>query len=318
MNFDLMMLPLLQNAEVFVFVCVIPKLFPYDKFCEVMKLTRAKLVETIRAKNNGMTTYQARKIAGISIRRVNQLYTQYLGTGEIPELKMAGRKPKPILPQERELVAKTYATYRVSASTLEPIIARDYGIHMPHNRIHRIMRELGYAKPIGYTPRKTDWIRYERRHSLTAVHVDWHQRPMDGPWVFAVEDDASRALLALIECSSPTTETSIQGMLLALQHGEIRQCISDHGAQFTSNNDGNSLFQEFLGQKGIKPILCRIKHPQSNGKVEKWFDTYERHRDAFQSKEEFLHWYNVIRPHRSLRFEALETPWQAFERKRRI
>lgn len=283
-----------------------------------MKLTKPKLIETIRRKNEGMTTYQARKIAGISIRRVNQVYQQFLETGIMPELKRAGRKPKPITSEEREMVTKTYAQYRVSASTLEPIIRRDYQRHIPHNRIHTILLQEKLAKKGEHKPRKKKWIRYERRHSLTAVHVDWHQRPMDGPWALAVEDDASRALLVLTECDSPTTEESIRGMELALLQGQIQQCISDHGSQFTSNIGGESQFKEFLDQKGIKQILCRVKHPQSNGKVEKWFDTYERHRDAFQNKEEFLRWYNTIRPHRSLNFEVLETPWQAFERKRRI
>ena len=39
---------------------------------------------------------------------------------------------------------------------------------------------------------------------------------------------------------------------------------------------------------------------------------------AFKTKEEFLKWYNEIRPHRSLNFEMLETPSQAFKRKRRV
>ena len=137
-------------------------------------------------------------------------------------------------------------------------------------------------------PRKKDWIRYERRHSLTAVHVDWHQRPNDGPWVFAVEDDASRAILTIIECDSPTVEMSIEGMEIALTYGKIKECISDHGSQFTSNRDGKSQFKEFLDANSIKQILCRIKHPQSNGKIERFFYTYERHRDAFKTPQEFV------------------------------
>lgn len=39
-----------------------------------MKLTRNKLIEVIRRKNEGWTSYQARKIAGISVRRVDQVY----------------------------------------------------------------------------------------------------------------------------------------------------------------------------------------------------------------------------------------------------
>jgi hypothetical protein len=63
--------------------CVIPKLFPYDKFIGVMKLTRPKLIEIIHRKNDGWTTYQTRKIADISIRRVNQVWTEYQLTNEI-------------------------------------------------------------------------------------------------------------------------------------------------------------------------------------------------------------------------------------------
>ena len=282
-----------------------------------MKLTRAKLVETIRCKNEGMTTYQARKIAGISIRRVNQIWTQYNATGQIPLIgKKNGRPSKVIEDWEMDMVKQTYQKYRVSADTLERIIHRDFETHIGHNRIHKILLILGFAKKKSKKDiRKKKWIRYERRHSLTAVHIDWH---FDGKTsVFAVIDDASRKILALPECESATTEYSIQGMEIALQQGKIKQCISDHGSQFISNVDGDSKFKAFLQREGITQILCRVKHPQSNGKVEKWFETYDNHRSAFATKEEFVQWYNEIRPHRALNFEVLETPAQAFVRKMR-
>ena len=297
------------------YVCVIPKVFPYGEFLGCMKLTKSKILEILRRKNEGWTTYQVKKLAGVGIRRVNQIYTQYLLTEEIPIVgKKMGRPPNPIEEWEIDLVRQTYEKYRTSADTLERIILRDTGKHISHNHIHKILLQLGFAKPRKqFYLRKIDWIRYERRHSLTAVHIDWHY---DGKfWVFAVIDDASRKILALIECGSPTTEMSILGMELALQHGKIKQCICDHGSQFTSNIGGDSKFKAYLESKGIKQILCRIKHPQSNGKVEKWLDTYDNHRHAFQTKEEFITWYNEVRPHRSLNFELLETPSQAFERK---
>ena len=282
-----------------------------------MKLTKNKLLETIRRKNEGHTTYQARKIAGISIRRVNQVWNLYRQTGRLPEIgKRVGRPAKPIEDWEIAMVKEMYTKYRVSASTLEPIIARDFGKHIPHNRIHTILLQAGLAQRFKKVVRKKKWIRYERKHSLTAVHIDWHQRGEDGIWVFKVEDDASRALLAMVECASPTAEASIEGMEIAMRYGKIRQCISDHGTQFTSHN-GDSRFRVFLDAHHIQQILCRIKHPQSNGKVERMFWTYEKHRDSFPDPEAYRNWYNHIRPHRSLAFERLETPWQAFQRKMR-
>ena len=284
-----------------------------------MKLTKNKLLETIRRKNNGWTTYQARKIAGISVRRVNQVYMYYLDTGQIPNIgKKMGRPCRPITKEEECIVAETYKEYRVSASTLELIIERDYGTHIPHNHIHKIMLKIGLAKSKDKKDkRKKNWIRYERRHSLTAVHIDWYYDPIEQKWIFAVIDDASRYLLALLEVKNATTEASIGGMKQALRYGKIKQCISDHGTQFIKQQGMKSLFKEYLQTEGIKQILCRIKHPQSNGKIEKWFDLYKNHRHAFQTDKEFMDWYNNKRPHRSLRFHELETPHQAFIRKMR-
>jgi len=282
-----------------------------------MKLTKNKLLETLRRKNDGWTTYQVRKIAGISIRRVNQVWNEYLLSGEIPKIgKNNGRPIKPITEEEVRIVKESYEKYRVCASTLRRIIDRDYEIRINHNRIHKILIDLGFAKPIGKQhKRKKDWIRYERRHSLTAVHIDWYFDPVKRVWVFAVIDDASRKILSLLEVSSATTDWSIEGMKQALKHGKIKQCISDHGAQFIHNLGGESRFKKFLETQGIKQILCRIKHPQSNGKIEKWFQIYKRHRQVFVNKEKFLFWYNEIRPHLSLKFDILETPNQAFMRK---
>ncbi|MEK6933885.1 MAG: IS481 family transposase [Nanoarchaeota archaeon] len=283
-----------------------------------MKLTRAKLTDTLRKLADGKTVYQVRKVAKISVRRVYQVKEAFDRTGEMPDIgKHAGRPRKPFDEWEIIIVKKTFEKYRVSADTLERLIDRDFKKHIGHNRIHQILVYLGYAqKKDKRDIRKKDWIRYQRRHSLTAVHIDWSYRK--GTWVFGVEDDASRKLLALIEDEKESTDNSILGMELALKHGKIKQCISDHGSTFTSNFiDANSRFRNYLKLKEIKQILCKVKHPQSNGKIEKWFECYDRNRYAFKTKEELIYWYNDLRPHRSLNFDELETPSEAFIRKLR-
>ena len=281
-----------------------------------MKLTQAKLTDTLGKLADGKTVYQARKVAKISVRRVYQVKEAFDKIGKIPTIgKYAGRPRKPFEEWEIILVKKAFEKYRVSADTLERLIDRDFKKHIGHNRIHQILVYLGYAqKKDRRDVRKKDWIRYQRRHSLTAVHIDWHYRK--GTWIFGVEDDASRKLLALIEDEKESTDNSILGMESALKHGPIKQCISDHGSTFTSNFiDGESRFKDYLKCNGIKPILCKVKHPQSNGKIEKWFECYDRNRPAFKTKEEFIYWYNDLRPHRALNFDELETPSQAFIRK---
>ena len=283
-----------------------------------MKLNKSKLTETFRKLADGKTVYQAKKVAGISVRRVYQVKEAFDKTGEIPQIgKDVGRPRKPFEEWEIEFVKKAFEMYRVSADTLERLIDRDYKKHIGHNRVHKILIHLGYAKMKNKKDiRKKKWIRYQRRHSLTAVHIDWHY--FKGMWIFGVEDDASRKLLALIEDEKESTDNSILGMEEALKQGQIKQCISDHGSTFTSNFiDADSRFRDYLKSKEIKQILCKIKHPQSNGKIEKWFSCYDRNRKAFKTKEDFIYWYNDLKPHRALNFDELETPSQAFIRKMR-
>ena len=298
--------------------CVIPKLFHKADVVRPMKLTHQKLTETLRRLTDGKTVYQARKVGKVSVRRVYQVKEAFDATGEIPDIgKLAGRPRKAFEEWEIQLVKEFFEKYRVCADGLERLIDKQGEKHIGHNRIHQILVYLGYGKKKGNRDkRKKNWIRYGRRHSLTAVHVDWHY--LKGLWIFGVVDDASRKLLALIESDKESTDNTIKGMDIALKHGKIKQCISDHGSTFTCNFiDGYSRFREYLKSKGIKPILCKIKHPQSNGKIEKWFECYDRHRHAFKRKKEFMYWYNDVRPHRALNFDELETPSQAFIRKMR-
>ena len=178
--------------------CVIPKLFHKADLVSLMKLDRTKLTEILRKLADDKTVYQARKVAKISVRRAYQVKEAFDKSGEIPEIgKLAGRPRKPFEEWEIIIVKNAFEKYRVSADTLERLIDRDYKKHIGHNRIHQILIFLGYAEKKGNRDkRKKDWIRYERRHSLTAVHIDWHY--LKGTWVFGVEDDASRKMLTLI------------------------------------------------------------------------------------------------------------------------
>ena len=79
-----------------------------------MKFTKKSLIETLQAKSEGKTSYEARKIAHISVRRVDEIWKEYLTSGAIPEVgKGVGRPMIPIEDWERELVKRFYEKYRV-------------------------------------------------------------------------------------------------------------------------------------------------------------------------------------------------------------
>lgn len=69
-------------------------------------------------------------------------------------------------------------------------------------------------------------------------------------------------------------------------------------------------------ERYISHSLCSVGRPQSNGKIERFFQTYEKHRWRLGSLEEFLTFYNKVRPHMSLDWDNLKTPVAAFDRLR--
>ncbi len=68
-----------------------------------MKLSKCKLTETFRKLADGKTVYQARKTAGISERRGNQILQKYRTIGILPVVGLAsGRPRKEIIKKEKK------------------------------------------------------------------------------------------------------------------------------------------------------------------------------------------------------------------------
>jgi transposase len=158
-------------------MCSIRKLFPDDKIAEYLKLSNAKIIEVIRLRNNGWSINHIRKKFGVSERRVNQILQYYHTHESAPAIsKLQGRPPRPITKEEEHIVKQAYKTYRFSSSLLRPIIKRDYDMDISHHHIHKILLQSKLATPLSKEIiRKKNIRRYERRHSLSLLHIDCHQ-----------------------------------------------------------------------------------------------------------------------------------------------
>lgn len=276
-----------------------------------MKLNKEKVRFIVDNLGNGWTAYDLARQYEVSISRIYQIKRSSVISGTIPEVgKNLGRPRKPLTKYEMDSIVACFQEFKISASILRPVIKAKYGIDINHNRINRILSESGLIKQMEKKIRKKPWIRYERDHSLTAVHTDWLEDRERGVWVCAVIDDASRMILAFGEFENATAENTVLMLKESLEYGKIRELITDQGAQFTSD-----LLREFCSANNIHHIFGRINHPQTNGKIERWFGLYRQKRHLFPSLKEFVYWYNHIKPHLSLNFEELETPVQAFRRK---
>jgi putative transposase len=287
----------------------------------MVKLNERKIRWIIQQKLRGRGAGELALIQRVSHRRVEQIWQTYKQTGITPTLKTPGRhRGEPTRLRDAALVLKIYDELKVNALTLERVLNDTYGVKMPHNKIHTILKEAGRALPQLSKQKRRKWVRYEREHSMSLWHMDWKQL-WDGRWWIAAEDDASRLIVGYGVFQEATAEKTIHVLKEAIdKHGRPREILTDRGSQFYANESerrekGISQFERYLADNGIKHILCRVNHPQTNGKLERFYGVYEQKRHQFKTIDEYVHWHNEIKPHLSLNIETLETPIQAFHRK---
>ncbi len=258
----------------------------------------------------------------VSQRRIQQLVKQYKETGEYPVLNQK-RRPKTYLSEEqRKIIKQAYSESYFGARLLRYHIKKRYKQNIPQNKIHEYLLEVGIAKPDPKKQKKRKRCRYERKHSLSLIHADWLE--YEEKQVIGYEDDASRKILSIGEFNNATTDNAIEVLKVAEQEAEefnglIQSINTDRGSQFypnkrDKNGDADSVFQDYLKIRGIMHIPSRRSNPQTNGKIERWFQEYIKHRHKFKSVNKFKDWYND-RIHGSLKLEWGETPNEAFIKK---
>src|SRR5712692_2983605 len=111
----------------------------------------------------------------VSVRRVEQLFAEYRKNGSMPSLKTPGRPKVEITIEERTAIRYAYTRFKVGACYLVPVLKRYYDIDTNHMRVYQVMKEerLLYHKARKKFRRR--WIRWEREHSNSLWHVDWHE-----------------------------------------------------------------------------------------------------------------------------------------------
>jgi len=258
-----------------------------------------------------LSKWQIAKQMKVSRRWVNHILVEYEKTGSLPIPGRPGRTPVPITATEIEFVKSFKKEYCTGAIGLEKILTEEK-MHMPHNRIHQVLKAAGLAKNEQKKQAKRKWIRYERRHSNSLWHTDWFE--YNGLQIIAFLDDASRLITSVGVFDNATAENAVLVLNKAIEeYGCPKQLLSDWGTQFTAD-----IFKERLQQLNIKHIKTRIKHPQTNGKLERWWQTLQQTAEHFGDLQYAIWFYNNKRPHMSLnKPDKIVTPIQAFKNKQR-
>ena len=282
------------------------------------KLNQKKIRWIIQEIDKGeRSVYRIAKIMDISPQWAREIHRIYHETGQYPFPQKSGRKPKQLSEEEQEHILNTREEHPLAGALALEKLLDDKGIHIPHNRIHRFLKEQGLSKEEPRKQRRRKWIRYERRYSNSLWHADWFEKQQDKIILF--QDDASRFITGYGVFHDATSKNTIQILNTAIRiYGIPKQIMTDHGTQFTSLPRDTcpipkpNEFQQFLKDSGIHHIKSRVKHPQSNGKVERVILTIKQLWNHYHCWDAAVHYYNYKRPHSSLEQGRLRTPYQAF------
>ena len=86
-----------------------------------------------------------------------------------------------------------------------------------------------------------------------------------------------------------TTENALAVLEEAIKnHGKPASLMTDRGSQFYANaseakKKGASVFEKRLAELGIKQILAGVRHPQTNGKLERLHGEIQRKLPEFEA-----------------------------------
>ena len=132
-------------------------------------------------------------------------------------------------------------------------------------------------------------------------------------------DDCSRKIMGYC-LGTQTTKNSLFALYSAITaHGVIPYCLnSDRGSQFISNKfdkagNANHKFQIELEELGIIFIPSKPRHPQTNGKNERFFGILDKEFDErFENINQFINWYNDERLSEAIEYM---TPTEAYKKR---
>jgi transposase InsO family protein len=178
--------------------------------------------------------------------------------------------------------------------------------------VARVLHEAGYELQETPTRPHPDKIRFfERAKPSQLWQTDLFtfvlKRQNRRVYLVAFLDDHSRFLVSFGLHASQSTALVLEVLRAAIAaYGAPEEVLTDNGSQYVTWR-GESAFQKELKQRGIRQIVAAPRHPQTLGKIERFWGTLWREcvetavfldlADARARIGHFIDWYNFQRTH---------------------
>src|SRR3989344_4491963 len=223
------------------------------------------------------------------------------------ENRKSGAKETEINEKFEQLVLFKWKERKRSSHKLG-IDMKTKGYNVAERQIQKIYKKHGLKMNKRSRPSQVKFVKYEWPKPNMLWHTDWTVCPFTGFQLIAFIDDYSRFIVHAEYFTNATTENTVLAFARAIkQHGKPEAILTDNGTQFHIHGE----FEEFCNKNRIKHILGRIHHPQTNGKIERWFGTYKQEfKDGDDTLNSFVKFYNEERLHQGIHYS---TPLQRYK-----
>lgn len=260
----------------------------------------------------------AQKVSRMAVWKIWMAYKTY-GEDGLKDHK-PGRLFEPLNNKFYNKVIEDWKKHRCGARKLHAILKKQ-GFGVSLWKISQVLKSEKLQKPCLKKQKPRKYKRYEWPLPNFMWHTDWHvikAEKLKGKCFISYLDDCSRRIMSYGVFSSMTTKNSI----LTLNKAIGEHCVtpfelnSDRGSQFIPNKldkkgKANSEFQQVLAKYGIIFVPSRRRHPQTNGKLEKFHHILDSEfDDRFDTIEQFISWYNNERASEALDYMS---PKEAYD-----
>ena len=204
------------------------------------------------------------------------------------------------------------------------VLLRQRGIELARSTIHRILLRHGLIHEPEHPGLALQRFERQAPNELWQMDFKGPLCPAERVGPLSVLDDHSRYLLVLQRVANTSAD-------LVREHlqGAFRECgipdgmLMDHGTPWRSaqSPQGFTKLSLWLMKQGIALHWGRIRHPQTQGKVERFHGELQRalqyrppRADLQSWLDEFRWEHNHVRPHEALGMQTPVSHWRRSER----
>jgi len=201
------------------------------------------------------------------------------------------------------------------------VLLKREGLILPVITVHRVLVRHGLV--LDRESRRQATGRFEREQPNQLWQMDFKGQKGTGAAIgpLSVLDDHSRYLVALEQTGTTRSEAVRERLEGAFRSSGLPDALlMDHGVPWWNARSANGWTQlmVWLMKQGVCCYFSGVRHPQTQGKVERFHGSLERARNRAGAEQwltqnwldNFRHEYNQVRPHEALGMRTPASLWR--------